>query len=114
MSSFGDGVGHRSVPSTTSPDSPTTQGNVMKQIILTGLATEQRFGNPSPQYFLVFNEGELRVPVEEQAAEKVVQTMYGNPEAGAVGTDLPEIGTEQDEDDLHSDQYAAESDIPQA
>lgn len=48
----------------------------MKQMILTGLATEQSFSNKGEaQYYLVFNHGELRVPVTEEAAREVVSAM---------------------------------------
>lgn len=50
----------------------------MKQLVLTALATEQKFGTSEAKYFLVFNDGELRVPVTEEAAGLVVQEMYGN------------------------------------
>jgi hypothetical protein len=50
----------------------------MKQLILTGLATEQSFNaGGQAKYFLVFNDGEFRVPVTEQAAEVVVLEMFG-------------------------------------
>ncbi len=50
----------------------------MKQMILTGLATEQTFtSNGEAQFFLVFNNGELKVPTTEAAAQIVVQAMYG-------------------------------------
>ncbi len=49
----------------------------MKQLVLTGLSTDQAFGKPEPQFFLVFNNGDLRVPVTEQAAQIVVGEMYG-------------------------------------
>lgn len=98
----------------TSTYGPRTEGDSqMKQMILTGLATEQRFGNPEPQFYLVFNEGELRVPVDPTAAEAIVATMYG-------GNGTPETSTAQpqevDEDLMHADgdDYASEADIPQA
>lgn len=48
----------------------------MKQLVLTGLATEQKFGKQEAQYYLVFNDGDLRVPVSEEAAQIVVKEMY--------------------------------------
>ena len=84
----------------------------MKQMILTGLATEQKFGKPDQQFFLVFNDGELRVPITPQAAESVVEAMYsqnGSPSQADTG---------DDEDVLHTDHepegYNSETDIPQA
>jgi hypothetical protein len=49
-------------------------------MVLTGLATEQTFDKKgAPQFFLVFNNGALRVPVTEEAAGVVVKEMYGSP-----------------------------------
>ncbi len=56
----------------------------MRQMVLTGLGSEQRFNHESlapagaAEYFLIFNDGELRVPVSEEAAKIVVQAMYGS------------------------------------
>lgn len=77
----------------------------MKQLILTGLATEQKFGLPSAQFYLVFNDGELRVPVTEEAANVVVQEMYGNaPEPERTSEDTYEYpDPERNEDDDDSD-----------
>lgn len=50
----------------------------MKPMILTGLGSEQDFETGGTGYFLIFNGGELRVPVSETAAETVVKEMYGN------------------------------------
>jgi hypothetical protein len=51
----------------------------MKQLILTGLATEQSFEKGgTPKYFLVFNNGQFRVPVPEATAEAVVQEMISD------------------------------------
>lgn len=82
----------------------------MKQMLLTGLATDQKFGAPTPQYFLVFNEGELRVPISEEAAETVVKAMYSG---NGVSVEQPPA---EDEDVMHTDPdgYNNESDIPQA
>ena len=50
----------------------------MKKMILTALATEQSFADQGEaQYYLVFNHGELRIPVTEEAAKVVVAAMYG-------------------------------------
>ena len=62
----------------------------MKKMILTGLGSEQKFSSiheddgtthhektGSAEYYLVFNDGELRVPISEEAAHVVVQHMYG-------------------------------------
>lgn len=50
----------------------------MKPMILTGLGSEQDFETGGTGYFLIFNGGELRVPVSETAAETVVQELYRN------------------------------------
>lgn len=54
----------------------------MKQMILTGIGSEQSFQKKGSvtSYFLVFNDGELRVPVSEEAAEVVIKEMYGKEE----------------------------------
>jgi hypothetical protein len=87
----------------------------MKQMILTGMATEQRFGSPEPQYYLVFNEGQLRVPVAAEAAEAVVQAMYGGQTTEEV-RDARFDNNHVDEDLAHQDRddYDNEADIPQA
>lgn len=50
----------------------------MKTAVLTGIATEHHFtGKPEnlgkAQFYLVFNEGELRIPVSQEAASVVVK-----------------------------------------
>lgn len=52
----------------------------MKKMILTGLGTEQKFSEghpPATEFYLVFNDGELRVPISEEAAQIVVRAAYG-------------------------------------
>lgn len=50
----------------------------MNQLILTGLAQETDFENPDQStFFLVFNGGELRIPVSEEAAQIVVHHRFG-------------------------------------
>jgi hypothetical protein len=83
----------------------------MKQMILTGLAQEQVFGDPDPRFFLVFNQGELRVPVPPDSAEVVVQAMYSGQNGVPEGRDPEPV----DEDLPHTDpDYGSEEDIPQA
>ena len=50
----------------------------MKTAVLTGIATEHHFTGKAEnlgkaQFYLVFNEGELRIPVSQEAAEVVVK-----------------------------------------
>lgn len=84
-------------------------------MILTGLATEQTFDRPEAQYYLVFNEGELRVPIAEAAARIVVVEMYGSSpameeqseESDSVETfdtnqDAPDDDSVTDEDGIES------------
>jgi hypothetical protein len=53
----------------------------MKKLVLTGLANETDFTNGEAiQYLLVFNKGELRVPVDEQSAKLVIQFMFSDEE----------------------------------
>jgi hypothetical protein len=77
----------------------------MKTMILTGLGSEQRFtsnGEGETLYYLVFNEGELRVQIPEEAAHVVVKHMYGgqSPEQEEPGNEgmlsVPEPGYESD------------------
>lgn len=62
----------------------------MKKMVLTGMGTEQRFtedgASDETDYYLVFNNGELRLPTTEEAARQVIKFMYGH-------------STEDDEDD---------------
>lgn len=72
----------------------------MKTMILTGLGTEQKFEslikdrNPLEdiEYFLIFNHGQVRVPVTKEAAEIVVKEMYGSTEE-----DAPQIDERNDQ-----------------
>lgn len=48
----------------------------MKSMVLTGLGSEQDFETGGTGYFLIFNSGELRVPISEKAAETVIKEMY--------------------------------------
>ena len=83
----------------------------MKPMILTGLSTEQSFDRPEPSFFLVFNQGELRVPVNAEAAEIVIQTMY----SGESPVPEPETPYQSDDEDgLHEDRSESEEEIPQA
>ena len=56
----------------------------MRQLLLTGLATEQPFfpannqAVGSAKYFLLFNDGEFRIEVSEKAAESCIQKMFGD------------------------------------
>lgn len=77
----------------------------MKQLILTGLSSEHRFGSNDIQYQLVFNDGEVRVPVSEEAANAISLKMYE-------GSSTPQESEEEVEDNDDSD-YENDSDIPQ-
>jgi hypothetical protein len=49
----------------------------MKKLVITALSTEQSFSIGGPtKYFLVINDGELRIQVKEDMAEKIVELMY--------------------------------------
>jgi len=41
----------------------------MRTLLLTGISTEVVFNDGLAKYFLVFNDGELRLPTTEEAAE---------------------------------------------
>jgi hypothetical protein len=82
----------------------------MKKLLLTALATEQSFfpapGKPAgdARYFLVFNNGELRVEVSESAAESVVAAMV---EDGSKPTGFSAEEIEEARVELHK--YEAEN-----
>lgn len=59
-----------------------SQGKDMKQLILTGMATEHVFmnGGGVEAYYLVFNNGEIRIPVPQETAEAVIAELYGKSE----------------------------------
>lgn len=69
----------------------------MKQMILTGLATEQSFNNPEPRCFLVFNNGELRVPVSQEAAEVIIGQMLDSPKSEEVEEEDPRVYEDTEE-----------------
>jgi len=52
----------------------------MRTLILTGIANEVSFTEGESSYFLVFNEGELRLPVEEGVAAYAVEVMMAEPQ----------------------------------
>lgn len=78
----------------------------MKQLILTGLSSEHRFGSNDIQYQLVFNDGEIRIPVSEEAANAVSLKMYEESSA-------PQESEEEQEDSDDDSDYENDSDIPQ-
>ncbi len=79
----------------------------MRQYILTGLATEQRFDSIKPIYYLVFNDGELRLPVPEDTAATLVSLVYTNAYASK---EEPDDDIEDDEDEEDSPE---EREVPQ-
>jgi hypothetical protein len=48
----------------------------MKPMMLTALGSENNFATGGTSFYLVFNGGELRVPVSEDAAEVVIAKIY--------------------------------------
>lgn len=60
----------------------------MKKLVLTALATEHDLSDGAEQYLLVFNKGELRVPVSEEAAQVVIQALFGGAQ---VPSEVPEV-----------------------
>lgn len=50
----------------------------MKTLVLTAMGSEQTFANGGgTKYFLVFNDGEFRIPCSEQQALDVISILYG-------------------------------------
>jgi hypothetical protein len=80
----------------------------MKQMILTGLASEQNFSG-STKFYLVFNDGELRVPVTEESAQLVIEAMY-KPN-GKVLVETPAYDNSQY---IVNDEILDEDGVPQA
>lgn len=77
----------------------------MKQLTLTGLATEQSFTRGGQaKYFLVFNDGKFRVPITEEAAEVVVREMLNDED------DNQPVETDQDEQGYVSEEAPTSSD----
>lgn len=77
----------------------------MKTMILTGLGSEQDFSNDGSSYFLIFNKGELRVPVTQEAAEVVIKELYGSsqgsgPNDAYESPSIPNSQLNTDEDDV--------------
>lgn len=65
----------------------------MKKLVLTGLATEHDFSKGGEeQYYLVFNGGEVRIPVPQETAEAVIRELYGSPETTAAVKPVDERG----------------------
>ncbi len=58
----------------------------MKKMILTGIGSEQQFASnglvSGSEYYLVFNNGELRVPVNQEAIQGLIEYMYGQQSEG--------------------------------
>jgi hypothetical protein len=68
----------------------------MKQWILTGLGQETDFSKDGVVTFhLVFNKGELRVPITEEAARSVIQTAFGG---ATEQNDPPSVYSREPED----------------
>ena len=54
----------------------------MKQLVLTGIAQETSLQDPEDSYYLlVFNDGELRVPTNEQGVHLILGSLGEPPEA---------------------------------
>ncbi len=57
----------------------------MKELRVTGLAQETDFEGEDGevQYLLVLNKGQLRIPIDSDAAQSVLRFLYANGEAPA-------------------------------
>lgn len=74
----------------------------MKSMVLTGLGSEQDFGTGGTGYFLIFNNGELRVPISEVAAETVIKEMY---------SENPVLSTEQKQPSSQHEERHSSDDV---
>ena len=54
----------------------------MRELKLTGVSNEQDLDTEETKFLLVFNGGELRVPVSEEAVQVVLQHRYGEQQSG--------------------------------
>ncbi len=74
----------------------------MKKMILTGAGSEQRFlserESQGESYFLVFNDGELRIPVGADVLQMVIEHMYGADRLAADHEQNEEVRQEEPED----------------
>ena len=78
----------------------------MKTMTLTGLGSEQNFATGGTSYFLVFNGGELRVSISEDAAEAVIKEMYSQSNGQAQTSDgdvSPSVDYESEEMEREDD-----------
>lgn len=76
----------------------------MKSMTLTGLGSEQDFETGEAGYFLIFNGGDLRVPISEKAAEIVLKEIYGKKDA------TPEAASESEsEQPFYQDDSSTET-----
>lgn len=48
----------------------------MKSMMVTGIGSEQDFKTGESKFLLVLNDGELRIPISEPAAEIIIKIMY--------------------------------------
>lgn len=82
----------------------------MRELKVTGIAQENDFDSDGlVQYLLVFNKGELRVPVSQEAAQQVLQFIYVEANGQAEPSD-PEKFEEDDTGKFGGDSAAEESD----
>jgi hypothetical protein len=76
---------------------------IPKSMVLTGIGSEQDFKTGGTKFLLVFNDGELRVPVSETAAETVLQAMFQD-------QSKTELAVTQYEEDVEESNSKAPSD----
>lgn len=82
-------------------------------MVLTGLSTEQKFDSHAddPVFYLVFNDGELRIPITASSTELVIKTIYGSSNLPGESRDPEPI----DEDLPYSDDDVVDDiGVPQA
>lgn len=69
----------------------------MRQMVVTGLSNEQDFQTGESSYVLILNK-EIRVPVSEELATRIIQAMYGDSQTPVVEDDEYKAEEGRDED----------------
>jgi hypothetical protein len=91
----------------------------MKKMILTGVGSEQRFSqdglSEETDYYLVFNGGDLRVSIAEEALQAVIQHMYSPARAASAPPQVEDVSDKDSGDEeQEEEQEEQEEEVPYA
>lgn len=75
----------------------------MKQMVVTGLSNEQDFTSGESVFILILNR-EIRVPVSEEIANKIIEQMYHQEEVAPYETPTRTESAQNSEEDDWDDQ----------